>query len=45
MDVVYLDFSKASDTTSRNIIIDELTKYRLDNQTVKWIENWQNKQA
>jgi len=29
VEVVYLDFSKAFDSVSRNIIIDKLTKYRL----------------
>ena len=40
MDVVYLDFSKAFDTVSQNILIDKLRKCGIDEWTVKWIENW-----
>jgi len=42
VDVVYLDFSKASDTVSHNIIIENLTKYGLDTWTVRCSENWLN---
>ena len=43
--VVYLDFSKAFDTVSHRIFIEMLMKYGLDEQTVRWIENWLNSQA
>ena len=39
VDIVYLDFSKAFDTVSHKILIDRLLMYRLDEQTVRWIEN------
>ena len=39
MDVVYLDFSKAFDTVSHNIL---LGKCGLDEWLVRWIENWLN---
>lgn len=42
MNVVYLNFSKAFDTVSHNILIDKMTKYRLDNWTGKYFENWLN---
>ncbi|KAK4818206.1 hypothetical protein QYF61_008590 [Mycteria americana] len=42
VDTVYLDFRKAFDTASHNILTDKLMKYGLDEQTVKWIENWLN---
>jgi len=42
MDVAYLDFSKAFDTVSYNILIGKLRKCGLDEWTVKWIKNWLN---
>jgi len=42
MDVVYLDFSKAFDTVSHNILLGKLRKCGLDECLVKWIENWLN---
>jgi len=42
VDVVYLDFSKASDAVSHNILIGKLRKCGLDEWTVRWIENWLN---
>jgi len=40
--VVYLDFSKAFDAVSRNILINKLRKSGIDDWTVRWIENWLN---
>jgi len=40
VDVVYLNFSKAVDTVSHNILIGKLRQYRLDKWSVRWIENW-----
>ena len=40
--VVYLDFSKAFDTVSHNILIGKLRKRGLDEWSVRWIENWLN---
>jgi len=42
MDVVYLDFSKAFDMVSHNILLGKLRKYGLDEWSVRWIENWLN---
>ena len=42
VDVVYLDFSKAFDTVTHNILIRKLGKRGLDEWTVRWIENWLN---
>ncbi|GAB0182807.1 mitochondrial enolase superfamily member 1 [Grus japonensis] len=43
--VVYLDFSRAFDTVSHNILIGKLRKCGLDEWTVRWIENWLNGRA
>ena len=42
VDVVYLDFSKAFDTVSHDILLGKLGKCGLDEWSVKWIENWLN---
>jgi len=39
-DWIYLDFSKAFDTVSHNILIGKLRKCGLDEWSVRWIENW-----
>lgn len=41
MDIVYCDGSKAFDTVSHNVLIDNLMKCGLDEWTVSWIENCQ----
>ncbi|GAB0177311.1 mitochondrial enolase superfamily member 1 [Grus japonensis] len=45
VDIVYLDFRKAFDTAFHKILIEKLLKYGLDEQTVRWIENWLNGQV
>jgi len=45
VDVVYLDFSKAFDTVSCNILLGKLRKYGLDEWSVRWIKNWLNGRA
>uniref|UniRef100_A0A8C3I187 Reverse transcriptase domain-containing protein n=1 Tax=Chrysemys picta bellii TaxID=8478 RepID=A0A8C3I187_CHRPI len=40
VDVVYLDFSKAFDTVSYDILINKLGKYNLDDATIRWVHNW-----
>ena len=40
MDVVYLDFRKAFDTVSHNILVMKLRKYDIDEWLVRWTENW-----
>ncbi|GAB0204010.1 mitochondrial enolase superfamily member 1 [Grus japonensis] len=45
VDVVYLDFSKAFDTVSHNILISKLRKCGLDEWSVRWVENWRNGRA
>jgi len=42
VDVVCLDFSKAFDTVSHNILTGKLRKCGLDEWSVRWIENWLN---
>jgi len=42
VDVVYLDFSKAFDTVSHNILLGKFRKCGLDEGSVRWIENWVN---
>ncbi|PKU47398.1 rna-directed dna polymerase from mobile element jockey-like [Limosa lapponica baueri] len=43
--VVYLDFSKAFDSVSHNILKGNLRKYELNEWTMRWIENWLNGRA
>ena len=45
MDVAYLDFSKASDAVSHNLLIGKLWKCGVNRWTVRWIENWLNGRA
>ncbi|CAM4533257.1 unnamed protein product [Lepidochelys olivacea] len=40
VDVLFLDFSKAFDTVSHSILASKLTKYGLDEWTIRWIESW-----
>jgi len=40
MDIVYLDFGKAFDTVSHNILIGKLRKDGIDEWAVRRIENW-----
>lgn len=40
MDVVHLDFSKIFVAVSHNILIVKLSKYGIDEWTVRWTENW-----
>jgi len=43
--VVYLDFSKASNTVSHNILLGKLRNYGLDEWSLRWIEKWLNGRA
>ena len=45
VDVVYLNFSKAFDTVSHNILRGKLRKCGLDEWSVRWMENWLNGRA
>jgi len=45
VDVVYLDFSKAFDTVSHNVLLGQLRKCGLDEWSVRWTENWLNGRA
>ncbi|GAB0192666.1 mitochondrial enolase superfamily member 1 [Grus japonensis] len=45
VDAVYLNFSKAFDTVSHNILIDKLRKCGLDEWTMMWVETWLNGRA
>ncbi|TRZ09552.1 hypothetical protein HGM15179_017551 [Zosterops borbonicus] len=39
-DVVYMDFSKASDTVSHSILLEKLAADSLDRSTLCWVRNW-----
>lgn len=39
VDVVYLDFSKAFDIISHNILLDKLAAHGLDGRIVGWVKN------
>lgn len=45
VNVVFLSFIKAFDSVFHEILIEKLLKYGLDEQVVKWIENWLNGQS
>jgi len=45
VDVAFLDFSKAFDTVSHNILIGKVRKSGLDKWTVRRTENWLNGRA
>ncbi|KAK4829103.1 hypothetical protein QYF61_002141 [Mycteria americana] len=45
VDIIYLDFSKIFDTVFHKILIDNVFKYGLDEQTVRWTENRLNNRA
>ncbi|CAM4632354.1 unnamed protein product [Lepidochelys olivacea] len=40
VDALFLDFSKAFDTVSHNILVSKLKKYGLDGCTIRWVESW-----
>ncbi|KAK4831885.1 hypothetical protein QYF61_020032 [Mycteria americana] len=40
VDVVYLDFSKAFDTVSHSILLENLAAHGLDGCTLRWVKNW-----
>jgi len=45
VDIVYLDFSKAFNTASQKILREKRIMYGLDEQTVRWVENWLSSQT
>ena len=40
VDVVYLDFSKALDTFSHSILLENLAAHGLDGCTLCWVKKW-----
>ena len=45
VDVVYLDFSKASDTVPHNILMEKLAPHDLDGHMLHWVKHWLDGQA
>ena len=45
VDIVCLNFIEALDSVSHKIFRDKLLTYELNEQIVRWIENWLNGQA
>lgn len=45
VNVIFPSFIKTFDSVFREILKEKLLKYGLDEQTVKWIENWLNGQS
>ncbi|KAK4829718.1 hypothetical protein QYF61_006093 [Mycteria americana] len=45
VDVVYLDFSKAFDMVSHNILLEKLAAYGLERHTLLWVKSWLDGQA
>ena len=39
-DIVYLDFSKASDTVPHSLLLEKLMCYGLDKWSVQWVGSW-----
>lgn len=44
MGVAYLDYSKAFDTVSHRILKEKQMKHGLNEQAMRWTENWLNEQ-
>lgn len=44
VDIIRPDFRKAFDTVSRKTVKEKLVKYEMDEQMVRWTENWLNGQ-
>ena len=40
VDVIFLDFSKAFDTVSHGILLENLAAHGLDKCTLRWVKNW-----
>ncbi|CAM4575965.1 unnamed protein product [Caretta caretta] len=45
VDLLFLDFSKAFDMVSHNILASKLKKYGLDEWTIRWTESWLDHRA
>ena len=42
IDVIYLDFKKAFDRVSHDLLINKISSLGIKGQTIRWIENWLN---
>jgi len=45
VEVIYLDFSKSSDTVPHSILLEKLAAHGLDRCTLCWVKNWLSGQA
>jgi len=45
VDVIYLDFSKAFDTISHSILLEELAVHGLERYMLCWVKTWLDGQA
>lgn len=45
VDIIFLDFSKTSDTTPHSILLDRLSNWEIKRLTLRWVMSWLNSRA